>query len=77
MNNFAKVVYDATAKLMLGFLQRNLLPDVVIRRLTRFLLANRLRSCSKPTSQQQLQHLLDFVHCMITDYDHYWGGWSG
>lgn len=57
--------YNATVKLMMASLERNLLPDVVIRKLTCFLLAARLRSCLKSTSQQQLQHLMDFVHCMI------------
>ncbi|KAJ9550540.1 hypothetical protein OSB04_014585 [Centaurea solstitialis] len=64
MSNLVQVPYDATVKLMLVSLQRNLLPDAVIRRLTRLLLAGRLRSCLKPTAQQQLQDLLDFAHSL-------------
>lgn len=59
-----KVPYEATVKLMLGFLERNLLPDAVIRRLTRFLLTYRLRSGYKPSSQLQLSYLLHFVHSL-------------
>ncbi|KAI3496385.1 hypothetical protein L1887_38746 [Cichorium endivia] len=64
MSNLVQVPYDATVKLMLASLERNLLPDAVIRRLTRLLLAGRLRSCSKPTSQEQLQDLMAFVHSL-------------
>ncbi|KVI01517.1 Mycolic acid cyclopropane synthase [Cynara cardunculus var. scolymus] len=64
MSNLVQVPYDATVKLMLVSLQRNLLPDAVIRRLTRLLLAGRLRSCFKPTAQQQLQDLLGFVQSL-------------
>ncbi|CAD5329806.1 unnamed protein product [Arabidopsis thaliana] len=39
----------------------NLLPDIVIRRLTRLLLAGRLRSGYKPTAEMQLSDLLRFV----------------
>lgn len=56
--------YDATVRLMLGSLERNLLPDTVIRRLTRLLLAGRLRSCYKPSNELQLSHLLQFVHSL-------------
>lgn len=56
--------YDATVKVMLASLERNLLPDLVIRRLTRLLLASRLRSCYKPSSELQLSDLLHFVHSL-------------
>ena len=59
-----KVPYDATVRVALGSLERNLLPDAVIRRLTRLLLAARLRSGYKPSSDLQLSDLLRFVHCM-------------
>lgn len=55
--------YDASVRLMLASLERNLLPDAVIRRLTRLLLASRLRSGYKPTSELQLSNLLNFAHC--------------
>ncbi|CAL5419509.1 unnamed protein product [Camellia sinensis] len=44
MDALVKVPYDATARLMVASLERNLLPDAVIRRLTRLLLSTRLRS---------------------------------
>ncbi|CAL5350450.1 unnamed protein product [Camellia sinensis] len=44
MDALVKVPYDATARLMVASLERNLLPDAVIRRLTRLLLSSRLRS---------------------------------
>lgn len=56
--------YDASVRLMLASLERNLLPDAVIRRLTRLLLASRLRSGYKPTSELQLSDLLNFVHSL-------------
>lgn len=56
--------YDATVKLMLASLERNLLPDAVIRRLTRLLLASRLRSGYKSSSQLQLSDLLHFAHSL-------------
>ncbi|KAJ4844329.1 hypothetical protein Tsubulata_050485 [Turnera subulata] len=49
---------------MLASLQRDLLPDVVVRRLTRLLLASRLRSGYKPSSELQLLDLLQFVHSL-------------
>ncbi|KAL4564486.1 hypothetical protein LXL04_028550 [Taraxacum kok-saghyz] len=64
MSNLVQVPYDATVKLMLASLERNLLPDAVIRKLTRLLLAGRLRACFKPTSQEQLQDLMAFVHSL-------------
>ncbi|KAK4338619.1 hypothetical protein RND71_043106 [Anisodus tanguticus] len=63
MDAMVKVPYDATVRLMLASLERNLLPDAVIRRLTRLLLAARLRSGYKPSAKLQLSDLLQFVHC--------------
>lgn len=59
-----QVPYEATVKVMLASLERNLLPDAVIRRLTRMLLAGRLRSCYKTSSELQLADLLQFVHSL-------------
>ncbi|WCJ29385.1 (S)-coclaurine N-methyltransferase [Euphorbia peplus] len=64
MESLMQVPYDTTVKVMLGSLERNLLPDALIRRLTRLLLATRLRSGYKSTSELQLSHLLHFVHCL-------------
>nr|AXJ91468.1 coclaurine-N-methyltransferase 3 [Nelumbo nucifera] len=64
MDALIQVPYDATVRLMLSSLERNLLPDVVIRRLTRLLLASRLRWGYKPSSQLQLSDLLQFVHSL-------------
>ncbi|KAM3757893.1 hypothetical protein ACB098_01G001800 [Castanea mollissima] len=61
MNKIMQVPYETTVRLMLGSLERNLLPDAVIRKLTRLLLATRLRSGYKPSAQLQLSHLLQFV----------------
>ncbi|XP_031487321.1 (S)-coclaurine N-methyltransferase-like [Nymphaea colorata] len=58
------MAYDVTVKAMLGALERNLLPDIVIRRLTRLLLSSRLRLGYKPTAEQQLSDLLQFVHSL-------------
>nr|POF16055.1 (s)-coclaurine n-methyltransferase [Quercus suber] len=56
-----QVPYEATVRLMLGSLERNLLPDAVIRKLIRLLLPTRLRSGYKPSAQLQLSQLLQFV----------------
>ncbi|KAA8546228.1 hypothetical protein F0562_003033 [Nyssa sinensis] len=64
MDALVQVPYDATVRVMLASLERNLLPDAVIRRLTRMLLASRLRSGYKPSSQLQLSQLLQFVHSL-------------
>ncbi|KAE8676010.1 S-adenosyl-L-methionine-dependent methyltransferases superfamily protein isoform 2 [Hibiscus syriacus] len=49
---------------MLSSLERNLFPDAVIRRLTRFLLASRLRSGYRPSNELQLSDLLHFAHSL-------------
>ncbi|KAI7996316.1 hypothetical protein LOK49_LG10G00987 [Camellia lanceoleosa] len=64
MDALVKVPYDATARLMVASLERNLLPDAVIRRLTRLLLSTRLRSGYQPSSDLQLSHLLHFAHSL-------------
>lgn len=64
MDAVLQAPYDATVRLMLASLERNLLPDAVIRRLTRLLLAGRLRSGYKPTSEQQLSDLLAFAQSL-------------
>lgn len=56
--------YDATVRLMLSSLERNLLPDAVIRRLSRLLLGGRLRSGYKPSAELQLGDLLQFAHSL-------------
>ncbi|BBG95068.1 S-adenosyl-L-methionine-dependent methyltransferases superfamily protein [Prunus dulcis] len=47
MNRIMQLPYDATVRFALSSLERNLLPDAVVRRLTRLLLASRLRSALK------------------------------
>ncbi|KAL3361067.1 hypothetical protein AABB24_014132 [Solanum stoloniferum] len=64
MDAIVQLPYDATVRVMLGSLERNLLPDTVIRRLIRLLLAARLRSGYKPSSELQLSDLLQFVHSL-------------
>ncbi|KAM7490593.1 hypothetical protein LguiA_033514 [Lonicera macranthoides] len=64
MNTIAQVPYDASVRLMLASLERNLLPDALIRRLTRLLLACRLRSGYKSSAQIQLSDLLQFAHSL-------------
>ncbi|XP_021744125.1 (S)-coclaurine N-methyltransferase-like [Chenopodium quinoa] len=64
MEEMKQMAYKATTKLMLGAHERNLLPDALIRRLTRLLLASRIRSSYKSSSQLQLSDLLHFVHSL-------------
>ncbi|XP_045800109.1 (S)-coclaurine N-methyltransferase-like isoform X1 [Trifolium pratense] len=64
MEGMMQLPYNTTVKLMLGSLERNLLPDAVIRRLTRLLLATRLRSSYKSSSELQLSDLLQFAHSL-------------
>lgn len=56
--------YVATVRLMLASLERNLLPDAVVRRLTRLLLASRLRSGYRPSAEIQLSDLLHFAQSL-------------
>ncbi|KAF5743169.1 (S)-coclaurine N-methyltransferase-like [Tripterygium wilfordii] len=64
MEGLVQVPYDATVKLMLASLERNLLPDAVVRRLTRLLLASRLRSGYKSSSELQLSDVVHFAHSL-------------
>ncbi|KAM6586680.1 hypothetical protein CsatA_009285 [Cannabis sativa] len=64
MAALVQLPYDATVKLALASLERNLLPDAVIRRLTRLLLAARLRSGYKSSAHLQLSDLLRFIHSL-------------
>lgn len=59
-----QVPYEATVRLMLTSLERNLLPDAIVRRLTRILLASRLRSQYKTSAYLQLSELLEFAHSL-------------
>ncbi|KAL4301524.1 (S)-coclaurine N-methyltransferase isoform X1 [Arachis ipaensis] len=59
-----KLPYDTTVKFMLASLERNLLPDALIRTLTRVLLSTRLRSSYRPSSHLQLSDLLHFAHSL-------------
>nr|GMD44141.1 (S)-coclaurine N-methyltransferase [Ipomoea batatas] len=68
MKGIAQVPYEASVRVMLATLERNLLPDAVIRRLTRLLLASRLRSSYKSSADLQLSDLLHFVHCICSLY---------
>jgi hypothetical protein len=65
----AERAYGAAARSALAALERNLIPDAVTRRLTRLLLAQRLRQGYLPSAPLQLQQLLYFVHCeyQLTD----------
>ncbi|KAF3333444.1 (S)-coclaurine N-methyltransferase-like protein [Carex littledalei] len=56
--------YDATVRAGLAALERNLLPDAVVRRLTKMLLASRLRLGYLPSADLQLSQLLHFVHSL-------------
>ncbi|KAF9616998.1 hypothetical protein IFM89_033068 [Coptis chinensis] len=64
MDGLIKVPYNATVKMMLASLERGLLPDLIVRKLTKLLLSTRLRDGYKPTSQEQLDHLLQFAHSL-------------
>ncbi|KAK9081550.1 hypothetical protein Syun_030874 [Stephania yunnanensis] len=64
METLLQVPYNVTVKMLLGFLERALLPDMVVRRLTRLLLAARLRQGYKPSSQLQLSDLLHFAQSL-------------
>ncbi|XVE97724.1 hypothetical protein REPUB_Repub03eG0043200 [Reevesia pubescens] len=64
MEGLMQAPYDVTVRFMLASLERNLLPDAVIRRLTRLLLASRLRFGYKPSIELQLSDLLQFAHSL-------------
>ncbi|KAJ8470932.1 hypothetical protein OPV22_025275 [Ensete ventricosum] len=60
MEAIIRVPYVAAVRAALAALERNLLPDAVVRRLTRLLLAGRLRLCYLPSADLQLAQLLRF-----------------
>uniref|UniRef100_A0A804UJ73 S-adenosyl-L-methionine-dependent methyltransferase superfamily protein n=1 Tax=Zea mays TaxID=4577 RepID=A0A804UJ73_MAIZE len=60
----AERAYEAATRSALVALERNLIPDAVTRRLTRLLLAQRLRQGYLPSAPLQLQQLLQFVHSL-------------
>ncbi|CAA0841912.1 S-adenosyl-L-methionine-dependent methyltransferases superfamily protein [Striga hermonthica] len=64
VDTIVQVPYNASVRLALASLERNLLPDAVVRRLTRLLLAARLRSGYRPSAELQLSDLLQFVHSL-------------
>ncbi|OMO86506.1 Mycolic acid cyclopropane synthase [Corchorus olitorius] len=64
MEGLMQAPYEVTVRFMLASLERNLLPDTVIRRLTRLLLASRLRSGYRPSAELQLSELLQFVNSL-------------
>ncbi|RWR80305.1 S-coclaurine N-methyltransferase-like protein [Cinnamomum micranthum f. kanehirae] len=64
MEDLIQVPYNASVRLMLSLLERNVLPDTVARKLARLLLASRLRWGYQPSSQLQLSHLIQFAHSL-------------
>ncbi|WOL09053.1 (S)-coclaurine N-methyltransferase [Canna indica] len=60
METIIKMPYEASVRAAMAALERNLLPDAVVRRLTRLLLAGRLRLCYLPSAELQLAQLLRF-----------------
>uniref|UniRef100_A0A0D9WRF3 Methyltransferase domain-containing protein n=1 Tax=Leersia perrieri TaxID=77586 RepID=A0A0D9WRF3_9ORYZ len=60
----AAAAYTAATRAALAALERNVLPDAVTRRLTRLLLAQRLRLGYLPSAPLQLQHLIQFAHAL-------------
>ncbi|PIN21542.1 hypothetical protein CDL12_05752 [Handroanthus impetiginosus] len=65
MDSIMQVPYDDVAvRLVLASLERNLLPDAVIRRLIRLRLTSRLLSGYRTSADIQLSDLLHFVHSL-------------
>ncbi|CAN0879634.1 (S)-coclaurine N-methyltransferase [Linum grandiflorum] len=64
MEGLIQIPYNASVKFILGSMERNLLPDVVIRQLTRLMLGVRLRWGYKTSAELQLSLLLAFVHSL-------------
>ncbi|KAL0330672.1 UNVERIFIED_CONTAM: (S)-coclaurine N-methyltransferase [Sesamum angustifolium] len=64
VDTIVQAPYDATVRFMLVSLERNLLPDAVVRRLTRLLLASRLRSGYRSSAELQMSDLLQFAHSL-------------
>ncbi|KAG6383072.1 hypothetical protein SASPL_157190 [Salvia splendens] len=59
VDSILHVLYAATVRVMLASLERNLLLDAIMHRLTRLLLASRLRPGYRPSAETQLS---DLVH---------------
>ncbi|KAF6164754.1 hypothetical protein GIB67_041006 [Kingdonia uniflora] len=64
MEVLTQVPYNATVRMMLALLERNILPDLLIRRLTRLLLASRLKDGYKNSSELQITDLLRFAQSL-------------
>ncbi|KAJ6790866.1 Uncharacterized protein M6B38_248000 [Iris pallida] len=60
MESLVKMPYDATVRVVLASLERNILPDALVRRLICSLLASRLRLGYLPSAHLQLSELLRF-----------------
>ncbi|XP_010526045.1 PREDICTED: (S)-coclaurine N-methyltransferase-like [Tarenaya hassleriana] len=60
MESVVGFVYGTAAKKITALLERNLIPETVLRRLVRLLVSVRLRSGLKPTAELQLSELLRF-----------------
>lgn len=60
MERLLQLPYDAAVRTALASLERNILPDLVVRRLTRLLLAARIRLGYLPSAELQLADLLRF-----------------
>jgi hypothetical protein len=54
---------DAGLRMSLSALQRNVIPDALLRWGVRKLLEGRLREITRPTLEAQMQELLAFVQC--------------
>ncbi|KAK8913573.1 hypothetical protein KSP39_PZI024301 [Platanthera zijinensis] len=64
MEAIVQLPYAAAVRAILASLERNLLPDAVVRRLTRVLLASRLRLGYLPSAHLQLSQLLQFKNSL-------------
>ncbi|KAG0454711.1 hypothetical protein HPP92_024003 [Vanilla planifolia] len=60
MQALVQLPYDAAVRAAMASLERNLLPDAVVRRLIRVLLASRLRLGYLPSAELQVAQLLRF-----------------
>eukprot|EP01018_Ginkgo_biloba_P004175 Gb_29392 [translate_table: standard] len=64
MEGIMQVSYDMAIRGTMRSLEANLLPDFVIRKLTRMLLASRLRLGYKPNAESQLSDLIAFANSL-------------
>lgn len=60
MEAIVRMPYEAAVRAALAALERNILPDALVRRLTRLLLAGRLRLGYQPSAELQLAELVRF-----------------